>query len=241
MSKTFQCFCFLSFAVILSGCGTTAKYIYPAQGQRLINFPDGPAYQKRIAVTPFKDMRGDQNESSTYFLYLIPLMPFGYVNYERPEAARLFNTIGEFDFDAAEDLAKAAALSLRESNLFKDAFFTFGGDKDRADLLFEGEIISTTYRGTIWSYGLSAQAPILWLLGLPSGTSRNDLALKMQVKDIATGKPVWEKTYEKEHKITQWIYYRLGHDVRGYAYMTQDIMNDAVGDLNRTLQQKGIK
>ena len=228
-------------AVTLSGCGTTAKFIYPAQGQRLTHFPDGPAYQKKVAVTPFKDMRADDNETSTYFLYLIPLMPFGYVNYERPDAARMFNSIGQFDFTPSEDLAKAAALSLRESNLFKDAFFTFGGDKDRADLVFEGEIISTTYRGTRWTYGLSIEGPLLWTIGLPLGTSRNDLALKLVVKDISTGKPLWEKTYERESKIIQGLYYNLGHDVRGYSYMTQDIMNDAVEDLNRSLQQKGIK
>ncbi|MCK5595677.1 hypothetical protein KAI19_05810, partial [bacterium] len=94
---------------VLSGCGTTAKFIYPAKGRNLIRFPDGPAYQKKVAVVPFEDMRGDKNQYGTYFLYLIPLMPFGYMEYERPDAARMFNTIAEFDFDMSEDLAKAAA------------------------------------------------------------------------------------------------------------------------------------
>jgi len=69
-------------------------------------------------------------------------MPFGWGEYERPDADRMFNWIAEFDFDASEDLAKAAAYSLRKSRLFEDAFFTFGGDKENADYLLEGEMIS---------------------------------------------------------------------------------------------------
>ena len=241
MYKLVRIFTAFIMSIIMPGCGTTAKFIYPAQGSKLIHFTDGPAYQKKVAVTPFKDMRGDSNESSTYFLYLIPLMPFGYGTYERPDGARMFNSISQFDFNPAEDLAKAAALSLRESGLFRDAFFTFGGEKDKADFLLEGEIISTTYEGTLWTYGLSIEGPLLWILGLPLGTSKNDLILKLVVKDIATNNLVWEKTYEKSDKITQWLYSRLGHDIRGYAYMTQDVMNDAIASLNRTLQEKGIK
>ena len=231
----------LALAAMVSGCGTTAKFVYPAQGTQLIQFQNGPGYQKKVAVVPFKDMRGDNNQAGTYFLYLIPLMPFGYGVYERPDAARMFNTVSEFEFNPSEDLAKAAALSLRESRLFKDAFFTFGGEKDKAELLFEGEIISTTYHGTMWTYGLSIEGPLLWIFGLPAGTSRNDLAMKMVVTDQSTGKRLWEKTYEKSDKIIQGLYYRYGHDVRAYSYMTQEIMNDVVTSLNQALLENQIK
>ncbi len=231
----------LGVAVLCSGCGTTAKFIYPARGRNLIRFEDGPAYQQTVAVTPFREMRGDNNEVSTYFLCLIPLMPFGWAEYERPEAARMFNSIREFDFDASEDLAKAAAYSLRESGLFKDAFFTFGGDKDKAGLLLEGDILSTTYKGTLWTYGLSAYGPVLWFIGLPLGTSRNDLTLKMTVTDLKAEKVLWEKNYELTQKIVQGLYYKMGHDVRGYAYLMQEIMNDAIEDMNREFRRKGVK
>lgn len=228
-------------AILLTGCGTTAKFVYPADGRDLIRFSDGPAYQKRVAVTPFEDMRGDKNLASTYFLYLIPLMPFGYGEYERPDAARMFNTIAEFDFDVSEDLAKAAAYSLRESGLFTDAFFTFGGDKDKAQLLLEGEMLSTTYRGTMWTYGLSVYGPLLWFFGLPAGTSNNDLTLGLKVTDLSTGNRLWEKNYEVNHKIVQGLYYRFGHDVKGYSYLMQEIMNDAVEEMSREFQKRGIR
>lgn len=223
---------------LLSGCGTTAKFIYPAKGRNLIRFDDGPAYQKKIAVVPFEDMRGDKNQYGTYFLYLIPLMPFGYAEYERPDAARMFNTIAEFDFDMSEDLAKAAAYSLRKSGLFVDAFFTFGGDKEKAQLLLEGEVFSTIYNGKIFSYGLSAYGPLLWFFGLPMGTSRNDVVLNLKLTDLISGKGIWEKNYNLTHKIVQGLYYHYGHDVKGYAYLMQEIMNDAVEDMNRKFQKR---
>ncbi|WP_282755498.1 hypothetical protein [Desulfuromonas thiophila] len=232
---------FLCVVVLgLTGCGTTAKFIYPADGRDLIGFSDGPAYDKKIAVTPFEEMRGDTNQSGTYFLYLIPLMPFGYGEYERPDAARMFNSISEFDFEASDDLAKAAAYSLRKSGLFRDAFFTFGGDKDQAQLLLEGEILSTTYKGKLWTYGLSVYGPLLWFFGLPAGTSANELELALKITDLTTEKVVWEKQYALNHKIVQGLYYKLGHDVRGYPYLMQEIMNDAIEDMNREFQKQGL-
>ena len=67
-------------------------------------------------------------------------MPFGWVDYNRPDAARTFLTVNEFAFTPSEDLPKAAALSLRRSNLFSDAYFTFGGEKDKADFVLCGAI-----------------------------------------------------------------------------------------------------
>lgn len=241
MFKQMALIVLVSLTALVTGCGTTAKFVYPADGHNLVRFSAGPTYQRRVAVTPFEDMRGDRNVASTYFLYLIPLMPFGYGEYERPDAARMFNTINEFDFDASEDLAKAAAFSLKKSGLFTDAFFTYGGDKDKADLLLEGEMLSTTYRGTLWTYGLSVYGPLLWFLGLPAGTSNNDLKLWLKVTDLTTGNRVWEKNYEVNHKIVQGLYYRFGHDVKGYSYLMQEIMNDVINDINREFQKQDIK
>jgi hypothetical protein len=232
---------FVLSAIFINGCGTTAKFVYPADGRNLIQLGEKPAYEKKVVVTPFEDLRGDNNQSSTYFLYLIPLMPFGYGEYERPDAARMFNTIVEFEFNASEDLAKAAAYSMRKSGLFKDAFFTFGGDKDKAQLLLEGKMFSTTYKGTMWTYGLSAYGPLLWIFGLPAGTSSNTLTLGLKVTDLSTGNMLWEKRYDVEHKIVQGLYYKFGHDVKGYPYLMQGIMNNAIEEMNREFQKQGMK
>jgi hypothetical protein len=225
------------FIVLISiyGCGTTAKFVYPANVKDIRHITDTPFKQSKVAIIPFKEKRGDENDSSTYWLYLIPLMPYGYGKYERPDAARMFNTISEFEFDVSEDLAKASVYSLKESGLFQDVFFTFGGEKDKANYLLEGEILSTNYEGKLWTYGLSVYGPLPWFFGLPAGTSTNELDLVLKLTNLQTNQVIWKKQYKKEISITQGLYYKFGHDVRGYSYLMQDSMNDAIDDMQKVL------
>jgi hypothetical protein len=222
--------------IACTGCGTTAKFVYPADPAKLAHITDQPRYDKKIAVIPFEELRGDKNTSGTFFLYLIPLMPCGWVEYQRPDAARMFVSINEFQFDPHEDLAKAVVTSLQKSGLFKDAFFTFGGEKENADLLFAGQIQSTTYNGAIYSYGLSAYGPLLWFFGLPAGHSENELGLRFEVRDAKTKEKLWEHTYTGQKKVVQGLYYNMGYDVRGYAELMEEAMNEAIVDLDKSLQ-----
>ena len=219
-------------AVALTGCGTTAKFTYPANASQLLEVPaTNAARGQNVSVPPFEDLRGNENQFGTYFLYLIPLSPLGFMRYERPDAARTFNSVQEFDFDATEDLAKAAAYSLRKSGVFNDAFFTFGGRKSDSDLVLEGKILSTTYKGQVFSYGLSVFGPMLWFIGLPAGTSENDLELALALRDRDSDSVIWQSKYHLDRKIVQGLYYRFGHDTRGYAYLMQDVMNRAIRDM----------
>ena len=162
-------------------------------------------------------------------------MPFGWVEYDRPDAARMFVSIDEFEFTPSEDLAKAAALSLRRSNLFKDAYFTFGGEKERADLILTGEIQSTKYLGNMWTYGLSLYGPLLWFLGAPAGNSENTLTIRLTLRE--KDKIVWEYTFNRSRKIWQWLYYRMGYDVFAYSELMQEAMNEAIADLAARLHE----
>jgi hypothetical protein len=233
-----RCFFLLICISLLIGCGTTAKFVYPANPANLVRLAEKPRYEKEIAVLPFDELRGDKNTAGTWWLYLIPLMPCGWAEYQRPDSARMFFSIRDFQFDSHEDLAKAAASSLRISGLFKDAYFTFGGEKGNADLLFTGQIKSTTYEGAIYSYGLSVYGPILWLIGLPGGSSENDLVLQFELKDAKTKEKLWEHTYRGQKKIIQGLYYNLGHDVRGYAELMEDAMNEVILDMDKFLQSR---
>ena len=226
---------------LCSGCGTTAKFVYPSRTESITNLYAQPKYDKVLAVLPLEEMRGDANIASTYFLYLLPLMPYGYGTYERPEAARMFNTIQQFDCDVAEDFAKAAATSMRRSGLFKDCFFSFGGDKDKADYVLSGEIYRVTYEGTLYSYGISVLCPYLWFIGLPAGSSINHVALKFVLRERATNRIVWEYAFDKQDKIVQGLYYNWGHDIRGVSIVLQNALNEAVRDLDKTLQNASVK
>lgn len=224
-----------ALSILLTGCGTTAKFVYPNKMNSMVEVASAPVYKQKVAVVLFDDGRDAENQMATTFIYLIPLCPFGWVNYQRPDAARGFMSIEEFQFTPSEDLAKAAALSLRHSNLFADAFFTFGGEKNNADLVFEGKIISTDYTGRVFSYGLSVVGPLLWVVGAPAGTSLNRLTLAFTLKNKAN-KIIWEYSFDRDDYIVQWLYYRMGRDVTMYSILMQQAMNDAIADLTAKLR-----
>ncbi|UDQ97263.1 hypothetical protein AAEX28_09485 [Lentisphaerota bacterium WC36G] len=220
---------------ILTGCGTTAKFVYPSSMKNLVQVDSNPVYHKKIAILPFYDYRSNENSTGTRLLQLIPLFPYGYINYNRPEAAVLFISVHKFGFSPSEDLAKAAALSLRHSNLFDEAFFTFGGQQNKADYVMYGNIYSTLYHGTIYSYGLSFAGELLWILGAPQGVSQNNLEINFQLKD-KNKKVVWEHTYKGQNECMQWLYYRNGHDVKAYSILMEEAMNEVVKDLAKTFK-----
>ncbi len=223
-------------AVVLAGCGTTGKFVYPAQMSALVQIDSAPITSKKLAVLPFDDYRSDDN-SCMFPMYLIPLMPFGWGTYDRPDAASAFLSIVSYDINPSEDLAKAAAVSFRHSNLFKDTFFTMGGEKDNADFVLRGRIKVMKYHGKLFSYGLSLYGPIFWILGAPAGMSENTLMLELTLAN-REGKIVWDWSMDKEEWMVQWLYARMGHDCRMFTTMYQAGMNDAVNSLARKIREQ---
>lgn len=226
----------LGLLAVVPGCGTTSKFVYPANMNTLIKFDDKQRQDKVVAVLPFDDFRGDANEASTFFFYLVPLMPYGWGSYDRPDSEAIFLSIAGFDFSPSEDLAKAAAVSLRRSSLFKDVWFTFGGEKDKADYIFTGQVISTEYKCKVFSYGVSLPCPYLWMLGAPAGTSSNRLQLKFALRDKKE-QLVWEYSFDREENIMQWLYYRYGQDAKMYAPLMEQAMNEALQSMKKTLNK----
>lgn len=234
MFKNFLPFLFIAFFTV--GCGTTATFIYPGNQKDLIRISETPKYNYTVAVVPFEDKRKDMNSSSGALLFYVPLVPFGYVTYQRPELASSFVSISEFDFKPSEDLANAVLSSLRRSNIFKDAFYTSGAEKGKADLLLCGEVLSTEYYGRSFSYCLSSASRIFWVLGLPSGSSRNELVVKLRLKRCSDDKIVWEYSFSKEETIFHNIYMNRGKDVKAYSSIMETGMNAALADLDKLLE-----
>lgn len=230
------CFLLLVASMFLSGCGTTAKFVYPSKASNLVQLYQEPKYNLVVAVTPFEEQRGDTNSFGGVYLYLIPLMPYGEFYYERPDAARMFNTVNQFEFNVSEDLAKAAVASLKRSGLFKDVFFTYGGEKSNADLIFTGVINSTLYKGKLYTYGLSVVGPILWFIGLPCGSSYNQMELKLAINKKDANECIWKYAFNKETILVQGLYYKMGHDVKGFTTLMEDGMNEAIKDLDNKME-----
>jgi len=216
--------------VLLSGCGTTGKFVYPAKMSSLFKSSGEMTSDKVVAILPFDDYRSDENTSGTMWLYALPLSPYGKVEYDRPDAATMFLTIAKYDVTPAEDLGKAAAVSFRHSKMFKDAFFTMGGEKDRADFVVSGRLKEMKYTGRMYSYCLSLFGPMLWYVGAPVGDSENIISYELEMKD-KNGKVVWEYSFSRSIDVVQWYYYRMGDDCKQFSALFQDSMNEALENL----------
>lgn len=232
--KKMNVFAIILMTSFLVGCGTTAKFVYPAKMDTMVKIQTSPVSDKKVAVIPFDDYRNSENTSGSVGFAYLPLMPFGWVEYNRPDAARMFITIQQYEFTPAEDFPKAAALSLRKSGLFKDAYFSFGND-DKADYVLCGEIKSTKYVGNMWTYGLSFFGSYLWILGLPVGNSECELAIVLTLKK--QNKVVWEYTFNRSNKIWQGYYYHLGQDAVAYSELMQAAMNEAIVDMAKHFRE----
>lgn len=233
MNKRFLILSLFS-CLFITGCAANYKFTYPAEHRKLVQLYDKPKYPVSVGVLPLEDERGNVNSPGGYFLYLVPLMPFGEAHYNRPDSARPFNTISEFNFSPSEDLAKAIATSMRQSNLFENVYFSYGPGE--SDLLLTGSMHSTEWKGKIYSYGLSVFGPNLWFFGLPCGSSYNQLILELNLKRADTKEILWNYSINKEKRFVQGFYYEWGKDAEGYSVLMQEGMNEAVESLAKRLE-----
>ncbi|MBI3359324.1 MAG: hypothetical protein HY201_04660 [Nitrospirae bacterium] len=220
--------------LFLSGCSSERSWRYSVD-----SYPTDrhPLLSKRVAVPPFRDLRPDKNEN-TFLLAILPLVPFGWVDYSTPELEyQKLATLPVWQFKFAEDFAKAAAEELDASNLFKEAFFT--SSASAGDLVLRGDIKSTRYWGKVFSYGFSINAPGLWFLGLPQGTIHNELEVEFTLVDQANGVLLWNKSYKMAyHKSPFWIY-KIPSDF-DYDNMFKAMMRDVVKSLESTLSDSAV-
>jgi hypothetical protein len=190
--------------LLLPGCASTRSWAYrpepPVQRE--------PILAKSVVVLPVEDLRPNEN-SNLAALYLIPLMPFGWMTFDTPEGPEKHLTSGAWNFRPSEDIAKAVAQDLQNLGLFKEAFF--GYRSSDGDLVLRGELHSTRYDAKLISYGLSFEGPLLWLIGLPSGSYSNEIRLELRLEDRKTGEQYWSGGVNEVDGSLVWLY-ALGAD-----------------------------
>jgi hypothetical protein len=213
----------ISLSAFAYGCSTQAAFTYPIGGKIEVMKNEPP--NVKVAVLPATDLRKTSNSSGTWFLYMIPVMPFGWVDYHRPEAAKMFFSIADFRARIDEDLPKAIATHLQQAGIAKNVFFDYGGLADTADYVLRIEVLESKYHGRLISYGLSVYGPILWFIGLPGGTSSTTLDLKLNLVNKA-GETIWSENLKQEWSVTQGLYYGMGRDMEGLALSLQSGLED---------------
>ena len=130
------------------------------------------------------------------YKYLIPLVPYGTIRYERPDQARMFNIQDEVEFNMSENLLKITVDAVKKCGLFGSVIMTPHPLESKADLILSGDIYSTLYEGKTYSYGISFLGPALWCLGLPAGSSYKKLGISLYLKKMDTGEIVWSYNFE---------------------------------------------
>lgn len=190
-----------------------------------------------LAVVPFAEKRGELKSYGSVYKYLIPLLPYGTIRYERPDEAKMFNIQNELELNMSENLLKILITAVRNSSLFGEVILTTTPLTSRADVILSGDIHSTLYEGKTYSYGISFLGPALWCFGLPAGSSHKRLSIELYLKRIDTGEVVWSYNLNKEKTLVQGLYHNWGKDVNSFANLMQEGVKEAIASLRSRLPQ----
>ena len=88
------------------------------------------------------------------------------------------------------------------------------------------------YDGTAITYGLSVYGSLLWMLGLPAGTSTCDVEAEMALRDPG-GAAVWSGFLRGSDSVTQGLYYSMGRDAIGFATVIEREMQRLLPEIER--------
>jgi len=215
----------VAFALVLSGCVSNAGWQYePSPAQ--VSPTRAPV---SIGVLQYQDQRAAEN-STHFWLCLIPLVPYCTADYHRLESANGFVTAGTYNFRPSEDFAKATADELRQTGLFRDVFVTDRATDPGAQLLLRGTIVSTDWNGSRYSYLVGPYTGVFYLLGLPVGSVQDTLKLKLELVDPATSQVLWSQAIDQDYAKTEGLYYNFGEDF-GYPAMFREGLKPALASL----------
>ena len=217
----------LAFAMALSGCVSNAGWHYqPSEAN-----PQPTHLPLTLAVQNFQDRRPDQN--STYFwLCILPLVPYCTADYDRPDTANGFVSAGAYNFRPSSDLASAAVTELRQSAIFHDVYVTDRSLDPGAQLILHGTITDTRWQGTHYGYLLGPYGPLLWVFGLPVGSVDDTLKLDLQLVRQSDGAALWSYTISGNYEKTESLYHNFGQDF-GYPEMFRSGMKTAIASLEQ--------
>ncbi|MBL6664524.1 MAG: hypothetical protein ISQ34_01630 [Rickettsiales bacterium] len=185
-------------------CSLNKGWVYKSNSYGLVA-QKSKISNKTIAVLPFSDKRDNENSNKT-LLYMIPLMPFGYQNYDSPETQQVHITSGLWlNYNPRDSFSNALVDELNSALFFKEAFSS--NDYRNYDYFVKGQILSTDYHGKILSYGLSVYGPLLWYIGFPATYVENHLEVELSLYRTDGNKLIFNKKYKATpYEKTGWLY-----------------------------------
>ncbi len=188
---------------------------------------------------PLTDKR-ENNNSNVFDGFLLSFFPGGlyFVRENSIPERTPYHSISArlWTFSPKEDISKAIADEFNNSGLFTEAFFTYKASD--GELVLRGDLISTDYKATIYSYGYM---PLLgltaYILGLPTYSFRNDLVISLRLEDPATKRILWKNTYKKTTG-TKFVGLYWGPDTDlQYNILLKEIMEETMRSLKKEAPQ----
>ncbi len=215
-----------------SGCSTRAGWQYEPSlaRQSAVHLPVD------LAVDHFDDQRQTTNERY-FWACVIPLVPDCTSDYHRPENANGFLTEAAYNFRPDDDLAEATAKELARTGIFRDVFLTERKADPGAPLLMRGTITNTDWYGAEYSYLLGPYGSLPWLFGLPIGSARNSLELKLELVQVSDRRVLWSYKIHQTYQTTEGIYYNYATDF-GYPQMFKAGIERAAASLQSYVESQ---
>ena len=247
--RTFVLVCMLFCCVLSAGCShPRGAWVYRASSYPTAN---EAVINQTVVVLPFKDSRPTENTSKFFGMpmLLIPLIPYGWADYSRPESpetVKLQDVMERYDavfrpdaitpwqFRPQRDFADATVQELNVSRMFKEVVFS--EQATDGDLILRGELKSTRYRAKVYTYSLG---PLQWfpvMLGAPIGSVSNELDVEFVLEERATGRQRWHKSYHETKDATFFLYWLPPEFY--YDKLFNSILQDVVKSLQAELSPR---
>jgi hypothetical protein len=187
----------------------------------------------RVAVVPFGDSRGFEQEGISWWL-LAPLVPWSTGAAERPEETEV-NTDHADHFRL--QVPRVLAQYLHHAGLFGRVAYLPNGtaDPEEWDLVITGEVARCRRDEMRTLYGLSAGGVALWFLGAPMGYDRVGWELKLALRDARSGAAL--KRVHHSHAETRWkgLYWGADGFPDDEAELLRQVFASVAADLDGAL------
>ena len=227
------CGVLLIVSLTITGCLGSRDWAYPPPPEK--TYLGVTADQKvdgSLVVVPLTDKRGNEVREQ-YWAAAIPFIPHATAVYDRPETVSNPSPVDEVSFAPSRDFARALAEEIRKTNIFSSVTFVDQGQPlPASDFVLQGRLYSTRWERNISTYLLGPAGTVLWLAGLPLGTTETDVEMFAQI--TRAGEPdnvLWGFAMEFEAKETDSLYRGLEDSVTNYPRGLQEGLRLAIEDL----------
>lgn len=220
-------------SLTITGCIGSRDWQYPPPPDK--TYLDVKADRQvagSLVVVPLDDKRGTEVREQ-YWAAVIPFIPHASTVYDRPEEASNPAPVDKVSFAPTRDFARALADEIRQTNVFSSVTFV---DEDQplppSDFVLRGQLHSTRWERHISTYLLGPAGTVLWVAGLPMGTTATEVEMSVHV--TPAGEPdnaLWGLAVEFEAREVESLYRGLEDAVMNYPKGLQDALKLAVKDL----------